>query len=71
MAGALRATSLSKLTQEGGQFLNTGKMLRSRLLLRVGAAAGTPEDVLLHAAAAVEMIHAASLLHDDVIDGGY
>jgi geranylgeranyl pyrophosphate synthase len=47
-----------------------GKMLRSRLVLRVGAAAGVPEAVRLDAAAAVEMLHAASLLHDDVIDDG-
>ena len=46
-------------------------MLRARLSLKVGAANGTPRDTLLRAAAAVEMIHAASLLHDDVIDGGH
>lgn len=70
MARSLTATSLGQLSGDGAQFLSTGKMLRSRLLLRVGEAAGVPVPVMLHAAAGVELIHAASLLHDDVIDGG-
>lgn len=70
MARGLGETVLSRLAGNEHHFLNTGKMLRSRLLLRCGGAANVPDDVLLHAAAAVEMIHAASLLHDDVIDGG-
>ena len=70
MARGLGETVLEKMAG-GEQFSSTGKMLRSRLLLRVGGALETPRTVLLHAAAAVEMIHAASLLHDDVIDGGF
>lgn len=71
MAHGLGDTALSRLAAgDDRHFLGSGKMLRSRLALRVGAAAHVPEDVLLHASAAVEMIHAASLLHDDVIDGG-
>ena len=44
--------------------LATGKMLRSKLILKI--AGESPESIKL--CAVVEMIHAASLLHDDVID---
>ena len=44
--------------------LATGKMLRSKLILKIAGV--TQESVKL--CAIVEMIHAASLLHDDVID---
>ena len=47
-----------------------GKMLRSRLAYRVGTANGVDAELLVYGSAAVEMIHTASLLHDDVIDGG-
>ena len=50
--------------------LTNGKMLRSRLIHAVGSAVGTNQQQLISAAVAVEMLHAASLLHDDVIDGG-
>lgn len=45
-------------------------MLRAKLTLTVGVATGAQRDDLIRAAAAVEMVHAASLLHDDVVDGG-
>lgn len=44
--------------------LATGKMLRSKLILKIAGA--NAESIKL--CAIVEMIHAASLLHDDVID---
>ncbi|MBS9782248.1 MAG: polyprenyl synthetase family protein [Arcobacter sp.] len=44
--------------------LATGKMLRSKLILKI---AGISDDSI-KLCAIVEMIHAASLLHDDVID---
>ena len=44
--------------------LATGKMLRSKLILKI---AGISEESI-KLCAVVEMIHAASLLHDDVID---
>jgi octaprenyl-diphosphate synthase len=44
--------------------LATGKMLRSKLILKIAGV--SKESIKL--CAVVEMIHAASLLHDDVID---
>ncbi len=71
MGHTLEETPLKSLLNDCRNLLGSGKMLRSRLIGEVGAGAGTGRDHLLHAAAAVEMIHGASLLHDDVIDGGF
>ena len=71
MADSLSDTVLRHLTSDCKTLVGSGKMLRSRLAFRVGPAADVPHRTLVYAAAAVEMIHAASLLHDDVIDGGY
>ena len=71
MAGSLRQTVLGHMIDDQRRMLGTGKMLRARLVLKVGPISNVPRDTLLHCAAAVEMIHSASLLHDDVIDGGY
>lgn len=68
---AVGRTVLSKLTDDPAALVASGKMLRSRLIFNVGPAARVPHTTLLYAAAAVEMVHGASLLHDDVIDGGY
>ncbi|MBT8041818.1 MAG: polyprenyl synthetase family protein [Pontiella sp.] len=70
MADSLRDTNVSKLLPANKNLLGNGKMLRSRLVLSMGAANKISEDTLISAAAAVDIIHAASLLHDDVIDGG-
>ncbi|MEI6564186.1 MAG: polyprenyl synthetase family protein [bacterium] len=70
MMDSLRTTSLAPMIDEVNSVVGGGKMLRARLTLTVGAATGAKHDDLLRAAAAVEMVHAASLLHDDVIDGG-
>ncbi|MBI4667719.1 MAG: polyprenyl synthetase family protein [Elusimicrobia bacterium] len=67
----------SRLNLDGGAgqavsrlIINGGKRLRSRLLFLSAQACGTaPKDSLLALAAAVEFIHGASLLHDDVLDG--
>ncbi len=54
------------------QGMTGGKMLRTRLAARLAARPGA--DIrradLLNACAAVELVHTASLCHDDVVDGG-
>jgi octaprenyl-diphosphate synthase len=69
IASALRRSTLGPLLPEIATLVASGKMLRSRMALRLGPAAGASHPTVLHAAAAIEMIHGASLLHDDVIDG--
>lgn len=46
-----------------------GKRLRPRLLLAVAEAEGAPPDDALDAAAAIEILHNYSLVHDDIEDG--
>lgn len=70
MADCLNDTNISKLLPGNKNLMGSGKMLRSRLTLALGNANGIEEKVMVHAAAAVDIIHGASLLHDDVIDGG-
>jgi len=70
MTDCLRDTNLARLLPANRSLLVSGKMLRSRLVLSIGNANGVNEKVLVNAAAAVDIIHGASLLHDDVIDGG-
>ncbi len=70
MEGCLHDTNIAKLLPPKNNIMGSGKMLRAQLALILGGSNGTDEKTLLHAAAAVEIIHGASLLHDDVIDGG-
>lgn len=46
-----------------------GKLLRPLLLLEACRAAGGNPDLVLPAAAGLEAAHAASLIHDDIVDG--
>ncbi len=70
MVDSLRSTNISKLLPSRNNIMGSGKMLRAQLTLFLGTANRGNEQTTLHAAAAVEIIHGASLLHDDVIDGG-
>lgn len=47
-----------------------GKMLRARYALLLGRALGAPVPVCEQVARAIELVHNASLLHDDCIDEG-
>lgn len=44
------------------------KRVRPKFLLACGGLLGVPEKELLESAAAVELMHTATLLHDDIID---
>jgi len=70
MFSSLRETSLAPIVNEISRAIAGGKMLRAKLTLALGPAMNSHRDELIRAAAAVEMVHAASLLHDDVVDGG-
>lgn len=50
--------------------LGGGKRARPMLVRLFGDAVGVPSEPLVECAVAAEMIHSASLLHDDVVDAG-
>lgn len=45
-----------------------GKLLRPALTILIGQMAPNNHDDLIHLAASVEMLHSATLIHDDIID---
>ena len=47
---------------------STGKMMRPMLVLLVAKAIGEINEKVYSTAAVIELLHTASLLHDDVID---
>lgn len=55
--------------QEFAEFLQGGKRLRPALVLLCGSFGSPDRQALADTAAAAEFIHAASLIHDDIIDG--
>ena len=58
------------LEQTNGQILsNSGKLLRPLVSLLVSRSLGTPSEDSVRFAAATELLHNATLLHDDVTDG--
>src|SRR5450759_2356384 len=46
-----------------------GKRIRPTLTLLSGKMLGAPDDRLITLAAAIELLHTATLVHDDLIDG--
>jgi geranylgeranyl pyrophosphate synthase len=46
-----------------------GKRIRATLTLLAGKVLGTEEDGIITLASAIEMLHTATLVHDDLIDG--
>ncbi len=62
-------TSLAPLLDDLSPILTTGKMLRSRIPYRMSKTNLFNQNNLVVYSATVEMLHIASLLHDDVIDG--
>ncbi|HTB19674.1 MAG TPA: polyprenyl synthetase family protein, partial [Bryobacteraceae bacterium] len=56
-------TTINRYLQDGG-----GKRLRPMLVLLASRLVGAVSDGSIRMAAVVEMIHAATLVHDDVID---
>jgi octaprenyl-diphosphate synthase len=64
-SGAIEPVSqISSYLREGG-----GKRLRPALLLLAAGAAGYRGNSAIRLGAVVELIHSATLIHDDVIDG--
>lgn len=62
-------TDVTLLEDVNGQvFAHSGKMLRPLISLLVAKALGEPNDDSLHYAAASELLHNATLMHDDVAD---
>lgn len=50
--------------------LGRGKLIRGMVTYLTGSALGIDEEVLLLLASSCELYHTASLIHDDIIDGG-
>jgi geranylgeranyl pyrophosphate synthase len=68
--GELAAGHGAELAQHAGETIAAGGKRLRPLLVCVAAGAPPPEtDGLLRAAVAVELIHGATLIHDDVLDG--
>ena len=57
-------TEISDYLREGG-----GKRIRPSLLLLSAKALGYSGEGMIHLGAVVEMVHTATLVHDDIIDG--
>ena len=68
VAGSLHS-DIELLEQVNASLIaNSGKQLRPMLLLLIAGALGEANSDTIHFAAAVEMLHNATLMHDDVAD---
>ena len=45
-----------------------GKRIRPRIILLIGSLFNAPKDTLITLAASIELLHTATLVHDDLID---
>lgn len=59
--------AIGDITRQG--IADGGKQIRPALALLSGAAAGKLSEAHIHLSAATELIHLATLVHDDIIDG--
>ncbi len=68
--GAVVADGITEVAMPGAATLAAGgKRLRPLLVFACAGAAGAPADAVVRAAVAVELIHMATLVHDDLLDG--
>jgi geranylgeranyl diphosphate synthase type I len=65
LAGLARAPETAAVTR----YFERGKMLRARLVFLSAAAVGGDPSEAMAGAMAIELLHGASLVHDDIIDG--
>jgi len=67
---AVVANGITEVAVPGGATLSAGgKRLRPLLVFACAGTAGTPRDAVVRAASAVELVHMATLVHDDLLDG--
>jgi octaprenyl-diphosphate synthase len=68
--GSLRESNVELIRRVGDHILNGGgKQFRPTLLLLVARLGGQSADLSVLAATVVELIHTATLIHDDSVDG--
>ncbi|QXD31194.1 polyprenyl synthetase family protein [Candidatus Pelagisphaera phototrophica] len=71
LEGRLRACFFSDSTLadfSDDPYFWSGQNIRGKICLDLGAAYKLPEDILLDIAASTQLLHDASLIHDDLID---
>jgi geranylgeranyl pyrophosphate synthase len=64
----LRAVAFQSGSPDLAAMVNGAKLLRAALLLACGTSLGAAPATLVPAAVSIELLHLASLVHDDIID---